>query len=266
VPHAATLYHPDLFAQLPALPQALKQRLACGRLSSDHPVAALRARAARVAVPLEHHLLALDLIHLYPDLNRVRLVLPEGMEGVRADEVEHLLDCCRPVFSEKGMQLMPAQGRYWLLSVPASHAVTDKTTAASFTDPQQAQGMPLDQALPKGESGRVWRQLVSELQIELHHAGVNQQRIQNGRLSLNGVWLWGWSTSADYQSLEDQKVIWLDEAHALEQIEAQMRDADSLRLCSDAGCWLWQANETWKFWRRRQARRAPFEYVAQEDV
>jgi hypothetical protein len=264
VPHAATLYHPDLFAQLPALPEALKQRLACGHLSSTHAVAALRARAADVMVPPGHDLLALDLIHLYPDLNRVRLVLPEGMEGVRAEELEDLLDCCRPVFAAQGMQLLPAQGRHWLLTLPASHPITDTTTAASFTDPRQAQGMPLDQALPKGEAGRVWRQLVSELQIELHHAEVNQRRIQNGRLSLNGVWLWGWSTAADYQSLEDQNVIWLDEAHAHEQIEAQLRDAERLRLCADTGCWLWQANETWKFWRRRQARCAPFEQVAQE--
>ena len=258
MPHAATLYRPDLFAQFPALPEALKQRLACGHLSTHHPVAALRARAAGVVVPPEHHLLALDLIHLYPDLSRVRLVLPEGMEGVRADELEGLSDCCRPAFAAQGMQLLPAQGRHWLLSVPASHAVTDKTTAESFTDPRQAQGMPLDEALPKGEAGRVWRQLVSELQIELHHAAVNQQRIQNGRLSLNGMWLWGWSTYADYQSLENQNVIWLDEAHALEQIEAHMQTAERLCLCADEGCWVWQANETWKFWRRRQVRRAPF--------
>jgi hypothetical protein len=264
VPHAATLYHPDLFAQLPALPEALKQRLACGHLSSAHTVAALRARAADVMVPPGHNLLALDLIHLYPDLNRVRLVLPEGMEGARAEELEDLLDCCRPVFAAQGMQLLPAQGRHWLLTLPASHPIADITTAASFTDPREAQGMPLDQALPMGDAGRVWRQLVSELQIELHHAEVNQRRIQNGRLSLNGVWLWGWSTSADYQSLEDQNVIWLDEAHALEQIEAHMQSAERLHVCSDVGCWVWHASETWKFWRRRQARRSPFAQVAQE--
>lgn len=258
MPHAATLYHPDLFAQLPALPEALKQRLACGHLSHDMPIAVVRARAAGVSVPPEHYLLALDLVHLFPDLNRVRLLLPDGMDGVRADEAEHLFNCCRPMFAAQGMQLESAQGRHWLLSVPSSHMVVSATTAASFTDPRQAQGMPLDEAMPKGEAGRVWRQLVSELQIELHHAEVNQQRSQNGRLSLNGVWLWGWSTPVQRRLLQDQNVIWVNEAHALEQIEAQMRDTDLLRLCSDQGCWVWQASEAWKFWRRRQARRVPF--------
>ena len=258
MPHAATLYHPNLFAQLPTLPEALRQRLACGNLSTELPMAAIRALAAGVILPPEHYLLAVDLIHLYPDLNRVRLVFPDGMDGVHADEAQRLLDCCRPVFVAQSMQLLFVQGRHWLLSVPASHAVTDATTATSFTDPQRAQGMPLDEAMPKGEVGRLWRQLISEIQIELHHAEVNQQRIQKGHMSLNGVWLWGWSTPAECMSLQDQHLSWMNEAHALEQIEAEMRDAEVLRLCSDAGSWVWQKKDVWKFWRRRQAKRAPF--------
>ena len=258
MPHAATLYHPNLFAQLPALPEAFKQRLACGRRGSSAPVAALRAVAMGISVPAELHLLVLDFVHLYPDLNRVRLVLPEGMDGLRADEAERLIESCRPAFAAQNIELLHVQGRYGLLSLSPTHPAIRSSTPVCFTEPHLAQGMPLDEALPQGEAGRFWRQLASELQIELHHAPVNQQRMQEGRLSLNGVWIWSGASSTERISLQDQQPIWVNEDEVIEQIEARMCDKQALRLCSDQGCWLWRPQDIWKFWRRRHAKRPPF--------
>jgi len=44
--------------------------------------------------------------------------------------------------------------------------------------------------LPRGEDAILWRQLMTEIQMLLHTHPVNQQRQQQGQLTVDSVWFW----------------------------------------------------------------------------
>ena len=44
--------------------------------------------------------------------------------------------------------------------------------------------------LPQGEDATLWRQRMTEIQMLLHTHPVNQQRQQQGQLTIDSVWFW----------------------------------------------------------------------------
>jgi hypothetical protein len=45
--------------------------------------------------------------------------------------------------------------------------------------------------MPQGEDALFWKKFMNEVQMLLHHSSVNERRISNNQLPVNGAWLWG---------------------------------------------------------------------------
>ncbi len=330
MPTTSLLYHPDFFAHLSTLPQPLRQRLARGSFAKSniarmpgeipdaprysflwrwaasslgqtptfpHPaVAALRLQSWGQSIPSNVPLLAADLMHLHPDLNRLRLLLPSGLDGVSNEEAAAFAQVCSPVLQSHGLTLIAQRGRYWVLALEPGSPLAQHTRAADFTDPFQAQGMSLQDALPQGEMGLIWRRISTELQIELHNATLNSTRMQQGRLPFNGLWLWGLSgiEQADLLQALDMpsSAALTDQAGALAdaepwvgrllatirvtgvdlhwarlddlsgQLEECMQGRSRVGLLNDMRYWRWDRTDVWKLWRRRNLLRAPWHSTA----
>lgn len=72
----------------------------------------------------------------------------------------------------------------WLLRFPrVLHAQTHA--------PQHAFRGPLQHALPNGADGAELRRLMTELQMVVHDATVNQARARRGLPAINAFWIWG---------------------------------------------------------------------------
>ena len=72
----------------------------------------------------------------------------------------------------------------WLLELRAAAEV-------EFTPLDEVGAQTIDKALPRGVQAGEWIRLWNEIQMQLFDCELNQQREQQGKLSLNSVWFWG---------------------------------------------------------------------------
>ncbi|GAB4361531.1 MAG: hypothetical protein Kow006_32350 [Gammaproteobacteria bacterium] len=124
----------------------------------------------------------IDPVHLRPDMARLRLFAVPDF-GVTADEAEALAAIVREVLADWG-ELHLGSSERWYLKLEEPHAVTT-------TPLHQAVTVELEAALPRGESGPLWRVRLTEIQMRLFDSPVNRQREAQGAVAINGVWMWG---------------------------------------------------------------------------
>ena len=99
--------------------------------------------------------------------------------------------------------------------------------------------------MPTGEDARLWRQRLNEIQMLLFQSQVNRQREDNGRLTINGVWLSG-SGRLPMLSPRTSFTVIADELNALGL--GQLAGLPTLRL-SDSGSGHWpDAQECLMVW------------------
>ena len=313
------LYHPDLFTQLYELPYPLKQYLASGgyrqaqfpQVPSPQPyaprysllwrwAAALSGRsgvtlyppagALRLAswdreIPSNKILIAADLLHLYPDLDQLRMLMPTGEDEVAEEESLEFVQACSQILSDHGLSVIAYRGGSWVLGMDPDSELAKNTRPEDLTDPIQAQGMPLISVLPQGVSGPDWRKLGNTLQIALHNARVNQARERRERTPLNSLWLWGWTSNeraSQVAEMELDESSWLPHAEPwaasllsfvrqagvnihwakidnLEvQIEHLLKHSSRIGLLGDTQYWQRDGIDGWKFWRWKNVEKWPW--------
>lgn len=73
-------------------------------------------------------------------------------------------------------------GGYWLRS--------DQALAFRSVPPERALGRDVHDYLPTGAAADQWRSVAGEIEIELHHSRLNQQRASRDLAPVNGIWVW----------------------------------------------------------------------------
>lgn len=109
-----------------------------------------------------------------------------------AAESEALLDAIRALFVDWGESSTSAPGRW---------EVRLKKPVALETQPlHEAIHQAIDPALPGGADGPAWRRLLAEAQTVLHAHPVNRRREEEGRPTVNSLWVWGQGSLPDKMS------------------------------------------------------------------
>ncbi len=115
-------------------------------------------------------------------LMRNHLILFGGPQlAVSADEAQHWRDALEQHFATDGLSFLAPHPHRWYLRLadrqgPHTHSLT------------QVLGREIRPFLPQGP---VWLKLLNEIQMLLHADPRNTAREEQGRATVNSVWLWG---------------------------------------------------------------------------
>jgi len=124
-----------------------------------------------------------DPVYLQPDRHQAVLVASEALQ-LQPEESAALLETINEHFASEGWQLRAPHPQRWYLQLPKADMI--RTTPLP-----QVMGQGVNQYLPQGQNRQHWHGRLNELQMLLHTHPVNQQRVQEGKLPVNSVWLWG---------------------------------------------------------------------------
>lgn len=125
--------------------------------------------------------MCIDPCYLHAD--RDKLLLFHQDINISTDEAEALIALIQPLLSHWGeiKQHSPTQ---WSLSLVSP-------TQVQFAAMDRLHGLPVTDALPKGDDSVAWIKVWNEIQMVLFDCEINQAREQRGELPINGVWFWG---------------------------------------------------------------------------
>ena len=126
-----------------------------------------------------------DPAHIRPDINGARLLGIGRNLGVEQADAEALLPALRPLFGDAGFLLDAPHPQRWYLRLPRA------TKLPLFAAPEEALGDDVFEHRAEGPEARRWRLLESEVQITLHNHPHNTRRLEQGRVPINALWLWG---------------------------------------------------------------------------
>lgn len=127
-------------------------------------------------------LLCLDPVSYGFSQQGIQLADPAGLV-LSEQEKSTLLADLTPLLAEFGNVLISPTGRWYL---QPSVALGDFPAALS-----ELIGAPAHTLLPAGDSGRPWRRLLNDLQIELHQHPLNKAREQAHQAVISSLALWG---------------------------------------------------------------------------
>lgn len=152
--------------------------------------AALRRRgeaeaAAGAATPAKDRWLCADPVHLRFDDDRL-LLAGSSQLGIDADEAAQLVATLNAELAELG-EFVAADAERWYLRL----AETAPATPFEAPPPSAVAGRHIGTLLPDLLGERDWRRHFSAIQTILHAHPINQQRQADGRMTINGLWLWG---------------------------------------------------------------------------
>lgn len=159
------------------------QALPKGSPQADAPIAAISARFDGLG---EGCWLLADPVHLHLDQSRMLLsaVLPTG------DEATVLCASLNGHFAGQGMAFFAPHPQRWYVRLDALPRI--RTTPVARVVGGDVRG-----SLPVGEDAVRWHGIFNEMQMLLYSHPVNDGREGRGELSVNSVWLWGGSCTAD---------------------------------------------------------------------
>lgn len=124
-----------------------------------------------------------DPVHFVADRDRLRLA--RGDLRIEAGEAERLTAEFNRHFAEEGLCLeAPRPSRWYLrLAQPPGDLRT-----SSIAEAMEGEVRP---HLPRGSAALRWHARLNEIQMLFHASPVNEGRERQGRLTVNGLWLWG---------------------------------------------------------------------------
>ena len=124
-----------------------------------------------------------DPVHLKAD--RDSLILFDGLHlAIQATEAEALLDLCQQHFAEEQWVLVQKTTDRYYLGLTAPPRLTTYSL-------NQVTGKSINYFLPQGKDKKKWRSLLNEIQMLLFNAPFNQQRMEQNKPTINGIWISG---------------------------------------------------------------------------
>ncbi|MGE0857564.1 MAG: hypothetical protein AB7I01_02530 [Gammaproteobacteria bacterium] len=152
-----------------------------GRADSEG-VAALRAAADLPQAPTAHWL-CLDPVHLRADPTRLVMFDVDAV-GLEADEADALLEHLRRGLGASfDVRRGAAPGRWYLR--------LDAPLTLPLPPPRALRGLAVETHLGALRRARDLNRLITETQMLLYEAPVNQARAAAGRAPINSLWPWG---------------------------------------------------------------------------
>jgi hypothetical protein len=152
-------------------------------------------------------------VHLEVGLDHLVLAVPPSGQ-IDLDEAQALVEAANRLFAEDGIRWSTVNAQLWTLqpSSDAGRARLDAISTLHCRSARMANGRNIDAWQPEGEAARQWRAIVNELQMLWFDHPVNEARAQQGRPTLNSVWLEGRASRARTRAFD--AVITTDEALA----------------------------------------------------
>ena len=135
--------------------------------------------------------------HVTIGLDHALLIDPSELE-LNPDESQALADVAAQSLSEHGFRLFLASPHAWFL-----HGERELNLQAHGW--RMAAGRNVDAYLPSGPDARLWRRMLSEVQMLWHQNPVNLAREQRGAPPVNMLWLEGRATRVPTRS---SMVLW----------------------------------------------------------
>jgi len=124
-----------------------------------------------------------DPVHLQADMDHAILRDTHGLD-LTQQESETLIKELNTHFLEDGIRFFMGDKDSWFLNIADHEKIT--TTPVSEVISRNVYAF-----MPQGEDALFWKKFMNEVQMLLHHSAVNQLRIDNNKLPVNGAWLWG---------------------------------------------------------------------------
>lgn len=185
----------------------------------DWPLAAICAMAD--GMNRQGYWLRLDPVHLEVAMGGLLLRPPDSLQLSLPEARELIADINRHLHQE-GMDIQAAgevnTPARWYLHLPDAPNL-------HTTPLDQMHGEYLTPHLPRGADARRFLKLINEVQMLMHSHPVNIARENEGRLAVNGLWLWGGGMLSDSQA---------ERRATFDRVAADSFEASALAL--HAGC------------------------------
>ncbi len=123
-----------------------------------------------------------DPVHFKAESDHAVLLGPELLD-VTYDEARQLAVSFNQHFAEDKIELLHDEQGHWYLK-------RSQPFALQFYPLDYALGRDIKHFMPYGDDALWWRRIVNEAQMLFFQHPVNTQREQQGRLTINGLWLW----------------------------------------------------------------------------
>lgn len=144
-----------------------------------------RMSAARDGMDLNHRaVLRADPIHLQADPSRLILLdaATVNIDQTTLDAMRELINEC---FSARGIELRSSpESTHWYLCAEDLPQIIGAS-------PASLRGQPLAPSFESLQQLGALKAVLTEVQMLLHQWPVNEQRIEQGLLPINSLWLWG---------------------------------------------------------------------------
>ncbi len=149
------------------------------------PYAYYRAKKDRLnAVLAEHNgaMLCADPVHLKAGMSEI-IMDTHHFDDLSAEEADSLLAVLNQHFAEDNLRFVKGSPNAWYLLLDADDSI-------QTTPLRELRGKDTAKYLPQSQQINL-HTIQNEIQMLLHSSEVNQQREQDGKLSINSLWLWG---------------------------------------------------------------------------
>ena len=124
-----------------------------------------------------------DPVHFKADLDHAILIDHQELD-VSQSEADVLVDAFNAHFKADGIKLVSTHPYRWYL-------YSEQELDIETTRLEDAVGRNVNHFLPKGKYALKWRSFLNEAQMLFHMHEINTQREQQGKLTINSLWLWG---------------------------------------------------------------------------
>jgi hypothetical protein len=111
------------------------------------------------------------------------VLLAGRVDDLARDDADAIVATLNRHFAEDGLVFHAPRADAWF--------VVSRDAAPPPATPLPAVRGAIEPHLPRGDNGKVWRRWISEMQMLLHAHPVNEQRAEEGRALVTGLWIWG---------------------------------------------------------------------------
>jgi hypothetical protein len=124
-----------------------------------------------------------DPVHFKADMDHAVLIDYQQLDVLQS-EADALVDSFNMHFKEDGIKLVSKHPHRWYL-------YSENKFDIETTRLEDAVGRNVNHFLPRGDYALKWRSFLNEAQMLFHMHEVNARREQQGKLTINSLWLWG---------------------------------------------------------------------------
>ena len=124
-----------------------------------------------------------DPVHMVADRDQLYLSAHQGLELTQS-EADRLIAELNGLYTEDGWRFFAPSPQRWYLRLAEPLSLQTVSTS-------QAIGHTMGEVLPQGKDAMQWQRVMTEIQMLFHSSLVNNERSDQGKLTVSGLWFWG---------------------------------------------------------------------------